>query len=401
MTVTLVSSRKFERALSGQEAIGPEAGVSRSRWHVGGLEDSCLRGAIEGWGILPGTPHCCPQEVQELLCLADGVKFQVNDDIVGVIDWPQDTVGSDTGFLAGLREAVGSVGWDVRRSRISVALAGIWRQPVIVIDPEIESHYGTGYERSRLFPGGRPSLEFVRSMELLDRLLPPPPAQLLDVGGGPGTYAAPLARCGYLVHLVDPVELHVEQARQAAGGDPAATFTAVVGDARGLSEPDQSQDAVLLFGPLYHLTDGAHRRQALSEARRVLRPGGRLLAMAVCRFASLLDGLFRGWLDDPQFRPIVDQDLVDGQHRNPDPVGRPEFFTTAYFHTPDGLKQEIEQAGFSSTTVYGVEGPGWPLRQEWADPRRHEQILFAARAVETEPSLIGFSAHLIAAATRQ
>ena len=117
-------------------------------------------------------------------------------------------------------------------------------------------------------------------MDLLDRLLPPPPARLLDVGGGPGTYAAPLARRGYRVHLVDPVELPVEQARQAAGSDPAAAFTAVAGDARALPEPGRSQDAVMLSGPLYHLTGGAHRRQALSEARRVLRPGGRLLAMA-------------------------------------------------------------------------------------------------------------------------
>jgi hypothetical protein len=44
--------------------------------------------------------------------------------------------------------------------------------------------------------------------------------------------------------------------------------------------------------------------------------------MAVCRFVSLLDGLNEGWLDDPVFRPIVDQDLANGQHRNPDPVGR-------------------------------------------------------------------------------
>jgi len=92
--------------------------------------------------------------------------------------------------------------------------------------------------------------------------------------------------------------------------------------------------------------------------------------------------------------------LVDGQHRNPDPAGRPEFFTTAYFHTPDGLAEEIEHAGFTGTAVYGVEGPGWPLRQEWADPRRREHILFAARSVETQPSLIGFSDHHIAAATR-
>jgi SAM-dependent methyltransferase len=286
------------------------------------------------------------------------------------------------------------------RAGIPVAQVGSSRQPVTVIDPAIESHYGTGYERSRLFPDGRPSLEFVRSLELLDRLLPTPPALVLDVGGGPGTYAAPLASRGYRVHLVDPVPLHVEQAQQAAAADPAASFSAALGDARELPQPDQSQDAVLLFGPLYHLTEEAHRQQALAEAWRVLRPGGRLLAMAVCRFASLLDGLYRGWLDDPEFRPIVDRDLVDGQHRNLDPVGRPEFFTTAYFHTPDGLAGEIERAGFASLTVYGVEGPGWPLRQEWTDPRRREQILFAARSVETQPCLIGFSDHLIAAASK-
>jgi ubiquinone/menaquinone biosynthesis C-methylase UbiE len=269
-----------------------------------------------------------------------------------------------------------------------------------VIDPAIESHYGTGYERTRLFPGGRPSLEFIRSMELLERLLPAPPARVLDVGGGPGTYAAPLARLGHQVHVVDPVPLHVEQARQAADADPAARFTAALGDARELAEPEASRDAVLLFGPMYHLTQAEHRRQTLAEARRVLAPGGRLLAMAVCRFASLLDGLYRDWLDDPDFRPIVDQDLADGQHRNPDPVGRPEFFTTAYFHTPDALAAEVQEAGFTGVAVYGVEGPGWPLREEWADPRRREQILFAARSAETQPSLVGFSNHLIAAATK-
>ena len=107
----------------------------------------------------------------------------------------------------------------------------------MVIDPAIETHYGTGYERTRLFPGGQPSLEFVRSMELLERLLPSPPAQVLDAGGGPGTYAAPLARRGYRVHLVDPVPLHVDQARQASGAGPAARFTAALGDARELAGP--------------------------------------------------------------------------------------------------------------------------------------------------------------------
>ena len=53
--------------------------------------------------------------------------------------------------------------------------------------------------------------------------------------------------------------------------------------------------------------------------------------------------------------------------------------------------EEIERASFTGTTVYGVEGRGWPLRQQWANPQRRKQILFAARSVEAEPSLIGFS----------
>jgi ubiquinone/menaquinone biosynthesis C-methylase UbiE len=299
-----------------------------------------------------------------------------------------------------------------------------------MLDPSIAEHYQSGYERSRLFPGGHPKLEFVRSLELLGRLLPAPPARVLDVGGGPGTYAVPLAEGGYQVHLVDPLPLHVRQAEEAGqrssapgsygpggygpgghgpGGtaedsaEPASvasSFTASVGDARRLGQPDESQDAVLLFGPLYHLTSADERGQALAEAHRVLRPGGRLMAMAISRCASLLDGLYRDWLDDPVFRPIVDRDLADGQHRNPDPAGRPEFFTTAYFHSAEGLAEEVRQNGFDEVEVYGVEGPGWPLDREWADSRRHEQILFAARAVETDPSVIGFSHHFIAAANR-
>ena len=90
----------------------------------------------------------------------------------------------------------------------------------------------------------------------------------------------------------------------------------------------------------------------------------------------------------------MDRDLADGQHRNPDPVDRPGFFTTACFHT---LAAEVDATGFA---VYGVEGPGRPLRQEWANGRRREQILSASRAAETGPSLTGFSDHLIAAAAK-
>jgi hypothetical protein len=54
-----------------------------------------------------------------------------------------------------------------------------------------------------------------------------------------------------------------------------------------------SADAVLLLGPFYHLTERYGRRLALWEARRAVRPGDTVLAAAISRFASTLDGLAR------------------------------------------------------------------------------------------------------------
>ena len=268
-----------------------------------------------------------------------------------------------------------------------------------MIDPDIRSHYDLGLERERLSRDGE-SLEFVRTQELLVRYLPPPPAAILDVGGGPGAYAVWLARDGYRVHLLDPVPLHLEQANAAAAAQPDHPFTAALGDARRLVEPEASFDAVLLLGPLYHLTERADRVAALAEARRVLRPGGVVLAVGISRFASLLDGLRSGFLGDPTADAIVERDLRDGQHRNPDPVRYPNWFTTAFFHHPTELAEEVEAAGFALDALLGIEGPGWLIDAAWADPERRPSVLAAARAVEREPSLLGLSAHLLAVARK-
>ena len=84
------------------------------------------------------------------------------------------------------------------------------------LDAEILAHYEEGVERERLLRDGAGRLEYLRTRELLARYLPPAPATVLDVGGGAGVYALPLAREAYSVHLIDPVPLHVDQAREAS-----------------------------------------------------------------------------------------------------------------------------------------------------------------------------------------
>jgi SAM-dependent methyltransferase len=238
-------------------------------------------------------------------------------------------------------------------------------------DRDIAAYYDRGNEAGRLADWGR--LEFLRTRELLSRFLPAPPATVLDVGGAAGAYALPLAAEGYEVHLVDPVALHVEQARAAAAAQPDAPLASVVvGDARALPVDDHSADVVLLLGPLYHLTDAADRARALREARRALRPGGLLAAAAVTRFASTLDGVAQGFLLEPGFEAIVERDLAEGQ-------------VTAL------------------VAVEGAVGAAAEARflDAWLDdPAKREILLRAIRRVEAEPSLLGASPHVLAVATR-
>ncbi len=269
------------------------------------------------------------------------------------------------------------------------------------IDPQIAAHYELGLEHERLERWGQ--VERLRTRVLLQRLLPPAPATVLDVGGAAGVHALPLAADGYEVRLLDPVELHVSQAAAASAAQADAPLAeAVVGDARALPWTDASADAVLLLGPLYHLDD-AGRLAALAEARRVLKPGGLLLAAAVSRFASTFDGIRARALAEPAFAEAVARTVADGEHRNPD--GRPEWFTSAHFHHPDELWEELAVAGFAVEGVLAVEGPAafLPPREEawWLETEeRRAALLEAIARVEQEPSVLGSSAHLIAVGRR-
>jgi SAM-dependent methyltransferase len=253
------------------------------------------------------------------------------------------------------------------------------------VSRDFERHYESADESSRLREGVG-ALEFARSAEIVRRLLPEGKARILDIGGGPGAYASWLLGLGHEVHLLDPVLRHVREAR-ARG-----IASSVVGDARALPFRGEPVDLVLLQGPLYHLTERSDRLSALREAASMLRPGGAIAAAAISRYASLLDGLLRGFWNDPDFRGILAQDLASGQHRNE--TSRLDFFTTAFFHRPQELRDELLEAGFLSVQILPVEGPGW-LAKGIASLGADPELLALLRRLEGDESLLVLSAHLL------
>src|SRR5205807_7475818 len=105
-----------------------------------------------------------------------------------------------------------------------------------------------------------------------------------------------LAARGYTVHLLDPVPLHLDQARARSAAQPHAPLASVgQGDARRLDLPAEQVDAVVLLGPLYHLTERTDRIRALNEAFRVLAIEGP---------AWLLQDFDRQW-ENPMLREIL------------------------------------------------------------------------------------------------
>ncbi len=103
---------------------------------------------------------------------------------------------------------------------------------------------------------------------LLDAARVGPGVRVLDVATGPGYVAAAAAGRGAAVVGVDFSAAMLAEARRHS---PTVDFRE--GDAEAFSFPDGSFDAVVMNFGLLHL---GRPDQALAEAHRVLRPGGRL-----------------------------------------------------------------------------------------------------------------------------
>ena len=163
---------------------------------------------------------------------------------------------------------------------------------------------------------------------------------MLDVGGGTGGFAVPLAALGHRVTVVDPSPDALASLQRRAG-ETGVSVRAVQGDAAGLLDVagPASADLVLCHGVLEHVDDVD---PAVASLAAVLRPGGVLSVLAAHRNAAVVARAAAGR-------------FAEARHALADPDGRwgPGDPCRAGSPRP-GLVDLLDAAGLRVGEVHGV-----------------------------------------------
>ena len=254
---------------------------------------------------------------------------------------------------------------------------------------EMQNFYQNKYDENNRMD--RNPLEYLRCKEIISRYLNDEVMRIADIGGATGAFSFWLAKQGHIVSLLDYTPLHIEQAKEKSASNGIELHSYDCGDARSLQYENEEFDLVLLMGPLYHMQNSEDRIKCLNEAYRVLKKNGIVICESISRYVNIFDGFKYMFIEDEKFVEILDENLATGRH-NPEDT---EYFTTAFFHSPDLLKNEIEQANFSFVDLVSVEGFAQMLDSDslMSDERKKELLLKYIRKTESTPELLGISGH--------
>lgn len=236
---------------------------------------------------------------------------------------------------------------------------------------KIKNYYKHFDEKNRLQSDNSGKLEFLMTMSVLEKYLPAVGAKkpecaiadgaefsILDLGGGAGVYAFPLAERGYKVTLADLSETLLAQAKNKKEEDNVPNLISCDQiNATDLSySNDNSFDVVLLFGPLYHLLENSERSACIKEIHRVLKPGGKVFASFIPYLSGSIALLSRFyWRPEQVDINTLCEVFKSGQFKNLSDSG----FQEGYYPTSEEIENLFDANGFEKIVLRSIRGFGY------------------------------------------
>ena len=206
-----------------------------------------------------------------------------------------------------------------RDDSIQGRITGFWS----TVASEYEAHEGNVPERD--------SAEFDAWVAAVRELLPPAPADVLDIGTGTGFVALIAAGLGHRVTGIDLSEAMLGESQKAAT-KAGLDVQFLLRDAVSPELEPQSLDAIVCRHFIWTLREP---ETAFRNWRELLRPGGRLVA---------IDGYW--------FREEAEPGLFDRYYS---PETRAALLTMR-FEQPEPLVAMLERAGFVGVEVSDLAG---------------------------------------------
>lgn len=246
----------------------------------------------------------------------------------------------------------------------------------------IEKHYNKHPEDLRLLRR-HGIVEFETTMHHLHRFLKPDDT-ILDIGAGTGRYTSALMAEGYKVKAVELVKRNIDVFLKR---EPTADV--VQGDARNMPFiEDNTADVTLLLGPLYHLFGDEEKVKALSEAKRVTKPGGLIFVAYLMNEYSILSYCF----DEDRIGELMEKGFVDKEFHIQSQEG--ELYD---YIRLDDINRLNEKAGLERVTIFSPDGAADYMRTRL---NRMNDDTFARfieyqKCISERPELIGAGSHTV------
>ena len=245
----------------------------------------------------------------------------------------------------------------------------------------VEKLYGIFDEDTRLNHSKAARVEFLTNTRIIEQYIKPG-ERIMDIGAGAGEYSLYFARKGYDVSALELAESNIRAFRKKLADDDHVDL--VQGNALDLIRyEDSSFDAVLLFGPLYHLHDREDRRKCIKEAKRVCKADGKLFIAFISNDAVFLTEL----MERPDY--FINGDYNKETFRLDD--------VPFVFHTLDACRELLKDSSLSVLREVASDGVSELLAEKInaMDDESYAQYLRYHEYICEKPELLGMTNHFL------